>query len=55
LGEFAAADEVQDMFSEAARGLAALEVSATADVLPLKLSPAGTPSLLALLVQKYKY
>ena len=44
LPEFAAAaaDEVQDMFSEAARGLAALEVSTTADVLPLKLSPAGS-------------
>lgn len=38
----AAADEVQDMFSEAARGLAGLEVSTTADVLPLKLSPAGS-------------
>jgi hypothetical protein len=38
----AAADEVQDMFSEAARGLAGLEVSTTADVLPLKLSAAGS-------------
>jgi hypothetical protein len=44
LPEFAAeaVDEVQDMFSEAARGLADLEVSTTADVLPLKLSPAGS-------------